>query len=289
MATGKTLENITPFSVTLEDVEAGNVPSLETLIEQQEGYKERKKKRRGPERPVTPEAEKYKKQFRQPESKQEQFTGAELMERARYLLAKRKQAQRRPYGIGYEEARGIYWELLKGRIAGKHIADGNFSTVVKNLVLYFIGDPNSPYPLTKGVYLWGAVGVGKSRIMEAFSDFTQCLSYHPFDIVNVEEVSLECQVQKTIEPVRAYRHKEVFLDDIFADKQGKIYGNTLDVSRVMIEQFYRNGWEKGERVHVTSNIPPGGIKNLVPDAKFTDRCNELFTYVNLTGKSKRTP
>lgn len=210
-----------------------------------------------------------------------------LLSKADDIILKSGVKTETPFPITYEAAKELFWHILKAQIKDI-VIDGNLKEVLPNLIKYFIGNPESTIPLHKGIYLYGDVGVGKTRLMECFSVFTQTLSYKYFKVDNVKDISFRVKRQKDTALLDQYMNGNWCVDDLFADQEkSKIYGNTTDVSSILIEQFYIHGWRRGKKIHCTSNIIPAEISKQVDDKRFVDRVIEMMTPVYLEGNSKR--
>ncbi len=212
----------------------------------------------------------------------------QLLDKAEQLLSKEEKDNLQPYPIDFGAARELFWHIYKRKVGSNPVLDGNLKEQIRGLILYFIGHPNSPFPGSKGIYLFGDVGVGKTGMLEAFSVFTQTLNYKYFRISNVRDISFRIQRRKDTSLMDSFITGNWCFDDLFADQEeSKIYGNATDVSKVLIEQFYIHGWRQGKKIHVTSNIEPEEVQKQISDPRFVDRVREMMTPIELIGKSKR--
>lgn len=183
-----------------------------------------------------------------------------------------------------EEFLKVYGKMSKYPIE----TDGNLSQVLNALIRHFIGDPSGPYDVNKGIYLFGKVGLGKTTIMESFSLLTQALKYNYFRLENVRNIGFTIEREKDSVIMDSFMVGSWCFDDLFADTgDSKFYGNAIDVSQTLVEQFYIHGWQRGQKMHVTTNIEPEEISSQVADPRFLDRIKEMMTIVEITGKSKR--
>lgn len=224
----------------------------------------------------------------QKEKKASLPTFEQLVQKAEKLLSNDQKAIDRPYPMAFEASRELFWLIYKRKVSNDLVLDGNLKVSIRDLILYFTGSDTCPYSLKKGIYLFGNVGIGKTALMEAFSVFTQTLNYKYFQLGNVRDISFRIQRQKETALLDNYMNGNWCIDDLFADQeQSKIYGNSTDVSKILIEQFYLHGWRQGKKIHITSNIEPEDIGRQIPDPRFIDRVKEMMTPVELIGKSKR--
>ena len=82
--------------------------------------------------------------------------------------------------LEYDHARRKFWAILQLRAAHIEVLDNsefswrfdeNEKRILQNLVKYFSNDASCEWPLTKGLFLYGAPGTGKSEMMSECSIF----------------------------------------------------------------------------------------------------------------------
>lgn len=157
--------------------------------------------------------------------------------------------------------------------------------VLYGLLKYFINDPESPYDLQKGIYLYGACGSGKTRLMHLFRELVEGTS-REFHIVNL---TLEIQSAKDhpeYDIIGTLVQGEKCLDEFgFADDIINDHGNKTRVYDAVIYQRHLRA-QYGKITHIISNVP------IIESGKFidfrnVDRFNEMVTPVLFTGDSMR--
>ena len=85
--------------------------------------------------------------------------------------------------LDYEDARRKFWAIMQVRAAHIATLENNqdfewiitpeFGAIIRGMVKYFINDRTSNLPLTKGLFVFGENGTGKTEVMQAFSRFTE--------------------------------------------------------------------------------------------------------------------
>ncbi len=74
--------------------------------------------------------------------------------------------------------------------------------ILWNLLRWFINDPQSVYPLHKGLYLYGAFGCGKTEIMQLFQRFAEVRSLtKSFQWSNLSEMYDRAAADKNYNPI----------------------------------------------------------------------------------------
>lgn len=171
---------------------------------------------------------------------------------------------------------------------------GNNATIISELLKYFTGNV-SEYDLTKGMYLYGSYGVGKTTLMYAINSCINTIA--PLD-GSGKKVNPNAFMSASIETIVEHFKKEGNLvrfgyDEVkrhfciheFGKKTTeKIYGtevNSIIESLFMIRyELYQEGY----LTHVTSNYSPFDID--IP-AIIMDRMVEMFNFVEIKGDSLR--
>lgn len=192
--------------------------------------------------------------------------------------------------LNYEQARVAFWRGYKGVLDAKGkelIIDGNLKEVLREIVKWSIGDPSGEYPTDKGLYLYGGVGVGKTDIIRALEDFHRAINYETFKTVNVPDIAQRIKITKDYAVLNPYQSGRWCFDDLAADKTTQTYGNSDDVTIMLLFAWYEHQHRDGMLLIATGNEAPARIQDRYQDTRFYDRFNELLHPVLLTGKSKR--
>lgn len=193
-----------------------------------------------------------------------------------------------------------------------HIFDKPFkldkynSAIHKLLCLYFSNDNqfvslaesmgiNHP-SLDKGIFLGGAVGVGKTMMMRLFSKnqrqvFAIKTSKSIADAFQLEgEFSLQqlivCPTLPSNDASNFYHSKMgLCIDDIGTEEFKVHYGNRKNVIGDLLELRYTNG-NYGPLLHLTTNLSDNQIKEFYGD-RVASRIRETMNLIQLKGEDRR--
>lgn len=202
-----------------------------------------------------------------------------------------------PYCVPVENAVLLLKSIMQERIktTGKSLNFENEKILVE-LVKYFTGN-ESKLNRHKGIYLYGAVGRGKTIIMQSLAqmcliiesklenagkEFTQ----RKFKVVNSKSIIAEFAETKKHETLKRYYSNSLCIDDFGAEENFKMWGNEMNVIGDIIEERYQRYQYSGLLTHATSNIPPEDWREKYGD-RVDSRMNELFNPVLLVGIDKR--
>ena len=201
--------------------------------------------------------------------------------------------------MSYEDARKAFWSILQLRAAHIEVLDNRpFSwdfdseqaVIVQNLIKYFINDDSCKWPLTKGLFIYGAPGTGKTEIMTALSEF--CWRQQPqlskyFRMGSLSQIYVEAKANKESDPIQANVQNDRCFDE-FGRYTGAIvrYGDSLDINEAIIEQRYERSRRYGQLTHFIANATPNELEGSFTPMVF-DRLRSMCTSIHFTGTSKR--
>ena len=199
--------------------------------------------------------------------------------------------------IELDAAKRIVWAELKRRLnvsGSKFIAEGNFSTVINGLILYFINSPDSPYDLFKGIYLHGEGGTGKSTIMAALQVLTN-LQSSEFATTRVPELIANIKNNSKIDHfTHQYYGIRCFDDIAFAPSFVVDYGNEINVMADIINRRYNHFLANRKITHFISNysiemleVCVDGKNRQFFDTLIRSRIKKMCTEIQLIGNDKR--
>jgi primosomal protein DnaI len=163
--------------------------------------------------------------------------------------------------------------------------DGNAKEVLRFLVDYLNGKNDQ----SKGIYLHGLPGTGKSHMMRTFAYFRnrEEIKLHSS---GSSDLKLEMDRYKGFEPLeRCINAKELFFDDVGTDRNFKVFGNELDPWVEIVTHRER----KRQLTFATSNLPFDYLQQVVDTdqevyhRRIVSRMRSMFHFIHLTGKDKR--
>jgi hypothetical protein len=153
---------------------------------------------------------------------------------------------------------------------------------------YFINDPACEWPLTKGLFLFGMPGTGKTELMRVFSRFCEENMFSKqFHYCNLSETYTRAKSDKDFDPITPNVQFDRAFDE-FGRHVGPVlrFGEPLDINEAIIEQRYERQRRYGQLTHFIANVTPNDIENALTPMIF-DRIRAMCTGVPFSGKSKR--
>ena len=176
--------------------------------------------------------------------------------------------------------------------------DEHNERIVKLLCSYFTGDKRfeqiNNFSLRKGIYLFGNPGVGKTFLMQMFSQ-NQMQSYSLVSARTIEaefssakknseeggEMSINYYSNIITIPMNSnpYGHNNlgICIDDIGTETMGKFYGKEKNVITEVILNRYDNGLPH-HLTHVTTNLTADEVEQRY-GSRARDRMREMFNVI----------
>lgn len=204
-----------------------------------------------------------------------------------------------PQTLDYREARKRLWGILQLRAASiaihearefDWIFDEDQKQTIRGLIQYFINDPECPWPLHKGLYVFGMPGTGKTEIMRALSRFTiEAGIQKKFQVSSFSEIYTEAKTSTNREhdPIGDNLKFNRCFDE-FGRYVGAVnrFGNTIDIAETLVELRYERFQRYGQITHFIANATPAETADLVTPMVF-DRIRSMCTSIEFPGQSKR--
>jgi len=195
----------------------------------------------------------------------------------------------------YDEALAKLRKLFAAMLASERTARMNMEfsvpytpeqkAVTYGLLRYFINDPTSPYPLNKGIYLYGPCGTGKTRLMELFQKLTTG-TQKEFCIVNLTREIQNAKDHPEYDIVGTLVTGEKCLDEFgFTDDILNDHGNKTRVYDAAVYGRHIRS-RNGKITHIVSNVPIEQAGQYI-DFRNVDRLREMVTPVLFSGSSFR--
>lgn len=198
----------------------------------------------------------------------------------------------------YDDARKKFWGVMQMRASHIAVLENNpefewiitpeLSVILRNLVKYFINDRTSEIPLTKGLFVFGENGTGKTEIMQSFSRFTEANNLTKrFIFGSMSEVYSRARADKDFDPITPNEQRDRCFDE-FGRNVGPIirFGDALDINEAIIEARYNRFRRYGQITHFIANMAPNEAEVKLSPMVF-DRLRSMCTSIEFTGKSKR--
>jgi hypothetical protein len=191
----------------------------------------------------------------------------------------------------YEDAKGLFWESFK-LIAEKR----NFKPeptkgqqkVLPLLTAYFSGNivNEDSLDLSKGIFLYGGCGTGKSFLFEVMRFALRPTNYHAFfDWASVPAI-YDRALAKNINFSSWYHGNKLFDDLGFSRGDIKHFGNEINPMQTIFTHRYEQFTRTGQITHVTSNLAPKAFEGRM-DERIMSRLPEMFNLIELSGEDLR--
>lgn len=182
------------------------------------------------------------------------------------------------------------------------IIDKTNKLIMKLLLQYFTGNKEFCDTLellngvrgnlSKGLYLVGDVGTGKTLLMKIFKEYTKnILSRNSFNSINEIDLINLISVEGT-KAIERFGYNSgspitLYIDDFCSKNQKvKFYGQEIDVldNLLTIRYIIFNKYRK--LTHISTNKFPNELSKIY-DNRLIDRFVEMFNVINMTGDSFR--
>lgn len=159
--------------------------------------------------------------------------------------------------------------------------------VLQNLTKYFSNDSDGPYPLTKGIYLWGKVGTGKTILLKAFQILAR--EFHgpkPFKFRNSLELAEQYSMSGS-EIYKEFEKADLCIDDLGNEPmEVNYYGTRLPFMPFFIQNRYQKWQFAGLRTHYTSNFDLAWVETNYGKRE-ASRLEQACTVIELKAKEDR--
>lgn len=199
--------------------------------------------------------------------------------------------------MDYEEAKKKFWGIMRFRAAVistlenrpfEWLVDESMKFNLANLVKYFINDPTCKWPLTKGLFIFGQNGTGKTEVMQCLSKFTEQHELTKrFVFTSMSDVYTAARADKESDPVSQNIQYDRCFDE-FGRNTGPVirYGDPIDLNEAILEGRYNRFKNYGQLTHLIANMAPNEAEARFSTMIF-DRMRSMCTSVHFQGESKR--
>jgi len=197
----------------------------------------------------------------------------------------------------WEDARRKVWALFEIRAAHlSQIEDREFNwtfdesdrVIIRNLIRYFINDRDCEWSLTKGLFVYGLPGTGKTEIMQVFERFCRENDLpKQFQFTSMAETYVKAKAEKGFDPITLNIQLDRCFDE-FGLYTGAVmtFGESLDINEAIIEARYKRFRQSGQVTHFISNMTTPDVKAAFSPMIY-DRVKQMCTSVFFKGQSKR--
>lgn len=182
-----------------------------------------------------------------------------------------------------------FMEIGSELIARKYVVKEEHRDILTGMLKYFTGN-ECEYDLSKGIYLHGNFGVGKTILFQTIRKTLALLfpfSPNGFGITSIEQI-IERFKKDNAYGTYGYNKEDMPINlciNEFGKKVNeKIYGTAAEQVVDSLFMIRYELFQSGRFTHVTSNYNPSVLT--VPPI-IQDRIKEMFNFIELTGESLR--
>jgi DNA replication protein DnaC len=196
----------------------------------------------------------------------------------------------------YADARKTVIEIMeeraykKSRLIGREFKYDftGIGDTIKDLIHYFVNSDEGGLDLSKGLFIHGVPGTGKTEIMQVMQEMTSRVNLR--SQFNLESLSImydRARGSETYNPIPdAIQLNKCF--DEFGRHTGAVmrFGNPLNITETLIEQRYIRHEASGQKTHFISNFSPDEAMQMLSPA-IRDRLKKMCQSVKFGEKSHR--
>lgn len=199
-----------------------------------------------------------------------------------------------PKIVTYNEARqilfDIYCEKLKGR---KPEFTDKQAKIIGNVLRYIIQDDSSEYDLSKGLFIFGDFGRGKSLLLKCLLTFCESAkrekisNVNPYDFYEYEDLINDAKDQGTTSFIRRLG-STIAIDDLGYQGQSQIsiYGTKEDFVTSIVKVRHSAFMKRGYKTYFTSNLTPEELKKNHSEGT-SSRMEEMANLIYWSGENLR--
>ena len=198
--------------------------------------------------------------------------------------------------VTYADARKTVIEIMeeratkKSRLIGKEFKYDftGIGDTIKDLIHYFVNSSEGSLDLSKGIFLHGVPGTGKTEIMQILQEATSRINLRSqFTIESLSIMYDRARGSEVYNPIPdAVQLNKCF--DEFGRHSGAVmrFGNPLNITETLIEQRYIRFEASGQKTHFISNFSPDEAMQMLSPA-IRDRLKKMCQSVKFGEKSHR--
>lgn len=200
--------------------------------------------------------------------------------------------------LDLNDSKRIFWEdyLSKSTYPDDFEIDDNNKEEIQELFKYFIRDRSCRFDLSKGIFLCGGIGSGKTNLMRQLSAFTKDHNLETaFEFISMNDYSQEVAIGG-ISVLSSYSQGDYCFDDIAASlKTVTHFGTQMNpLDDLIFARYQRFTKNNSKPTHFTSNVN-FATKDRIElnaisqayDMRCVDRVRQMCNFVYLGGGSRR--
>lgn len=163
--------------------------------------------------------------------------------------------------LTYQQAKEEFWDKYKTilGIASPKVHPDNV-VILRSLVQYFIGDPETLLETHRGVCIYGQYGSGKSMVMKGLGGMMATFPYHPTRrFFYVPYKNFKKKAHELDSMLADYHRYDLYIDDLgyeeHTEGDAKVvsYGDQVKVVQEIIRARYEVFISHGVLTHVSTN------------------------------------
>jgi hypothetical protein len=236
---------------------------------------------------------------------QEPTTADAIIERYQNRFARRTDT--RPITITYDVAAELFYCYLKAWLKGQPLhLDRMERPIIQNLIRWAIQSPECEWDLTKGIYLFGRTGTGKSMLMSALQYVTEAArlptQYRIAKTALIAKTTADAayapepKARQLHADLQSLYHGPWCFDDLGEDNEPislKLWGNETPIMSPILSHRYDLYTTNGTITHATSNLkltssdPEETTIETRYGTRIKDRMKTMFNFILLDGDSRR--
>ena len=158
------------------------------------------------------------------------------------------------------------------------VVDDDNKGIINNLYFYLMNSGKCEWDLNKGIIIIGAIGCGKTIIMETFvTIFNLATNKH---IMKFQSKEIPNEINER--GLDFFNKRPIYIDDIAKEPSKSLNYGTLETPMSdIIEKRYKSN----ALTLATSNLE---LKDMKYENHIKDRISQMFNIVKMKGKSRRS-
>lgn len=207
----------------------------------------------------------------------------------------------KPVSINWNQHSNGIVNIMKDLIGKELILTEETKVILSLLLSYFTGSEQfvekykaiykQEGSLSKGIWLFGSVGSGKTVIMKTMQSYcTQIIKVNGFHFKNEIDIVSDVQTSGN-DGLEFYTYNygspnTLCIDDFGSNNERvKYFGNDISVLTNIMTIRYNIFVNNRKLTHVSTNKSPADLMDY--DVRILDRFCEMFNIIELTGESNR--